>query len=234
MYLGEHPDLLECFNNYMAGYRQGKRSWVESDFYLVRERLVKRIKANKDAVLLVDMGGGMGHDLEEFKAKNPGLSGRLVLQERQEVVSQIKNLSPGIEATVHDFFTPQPVKGIYRCSVDLQDAVADLYFTGAKAYYLHSVLHDWDDEACSKILSSLVPALEQGYSKVLINELVVPNVGASWSARSMDWLMLALGAVRERTEKDWRELLEGAGMKITKIWTYEQGTESLIEAELIE
>ena len=47
----------------------------------------------------------------------------------------------------------------------------------------------------------------------------------------MDWLMLALGAVRERTEEDWRRLLASVGLKITQIWTVEPGTESIIEAE---
>ena len=32
-----------------------------------------------------------------------------------------------------------------------------------------------------------------GYSKVLINEYVVPDFGAAWPMTSMDWLMMALG-----------------------------------------
>ena len=43
--------------------------------------------------------------------------------------------------------------------------------------------------------------------------------------------MMALGAVKERTEKQWRTLLAQAGLKVTGIWTFEPGTESLIEAE---
>lgn len=74
--------------------------------------------------------------------------------------------------------------------------------------------------------------MRPGYSKILINEYVVPDVGADWSITSMDWLMLALGAVKERTEKQWRTLLEQAGLKVVEIWTCDQGTESLIEAEL--
>ena len=74
--------------------------------------------------------------------------------------------------------------------------------------------------------------MERNYSKILINELVVPDVGATWPVTSMDWLMMALGAVRERTAKQWQELLSLSGLKLVKIWTYEQGTESLIEAEL--
>ena len=76
--------------------------------------------------------------------------------------------------------------------------------------------------------------MKLGYSKLLINEYVIPDKGATWSITSMDWLMLALGAVRERTELDWQLLLKSAGYRIVKIWTYEQGTESLIEAEIDE
>lgn len=74
--------------------------------------------------------------------------------------------------------------------------------------------------------------MEKGYSKILVNELVVPDIGASWSITSMDWLMMSLGSVRERTERDWHELFKSVGLRITKVWTYEQGTESLIEAEI--
>ncbi len=62
--------------------------------------------------------------------------------------------------------------------------------------------------------------------------MVHPNGGATWSFTSMDWLMMAPGAVKERTEKQWKALLGQAGLRILGIWTYEQETESLIEAEL--
>ena len=74
--------------------------------------------------------------------------------------------------------------------------------------------------------------MKPGFSKLLINENVVPDSGAMSSITSMDWLMMALGAVKERTEKQWRMLLEQAGLKVVGIWTYEQGTESLIETEI--
>lgn len=105
--------------------------------------------------------------------------------------------------------------------------------TAARAYHLHSVLHDWDDASSHTILANIAVAMEKGYSKLLINELIVPDQDASWSITSMDWLMLALGAVKERTERNWRDLVEGAGMRVTGIWTVEQGSESLIECELL-
>lgn len=231
--MDEHPQLLQCFNSYMGGYRQGKRSWAETDFYPIEERLAKGLKSDEDAVFVVDVGGGMGHDLEEVQAKHPGLVGRLILQEREEVVRQIQGLNSGIEVKVHDFFTEQPVKGgvfLLPHFLAVSNSLISL-MTGARAYYLHSILHNWDDDACRKILKPLVSAMERSYSRLLINELVIPDVEAPWSVTSTDWMMMALCATRERTEKAWHQLLGSVGLAITKIWAYEQGTESLIEAE---
>lgn len=112
VWLGERPENFEHFNNYMSGYRQGKRSWMDEGFYPVKERLGHDTqKDDKNAVFLVDVGGGLGHDLEELKLKYPGIRGRLVLQDQPEVIAQINKTSDGIELTTHDFFTPQPVKG---------------------------------------------------------------------------------------------------------------------------
>lgn len=96
----------------MSGYRQGKRSWMDPGFYPVNERLDNGSKKDSpDSVFLVDVGGGLGHDLEELKAKHANVSGSLVLQDQPDVIAQIGKASPGIELTVHDFFTPQPIKG---------------------------------------------------------------------------------------------------------------------------
>ena len=76
--------------------------------------------------------------------------------------------------------------------------------------------------------------MKRGYSKLLINENVVPDVGASWQITSLDWFMMALAASRERTEAQWRELLQSVGLKIVGIWTKDAAAESLIEASLME
>lgn len=205
---------------------------MDEGFYPVKERLNHDMQNDdENAVFLVDVGGGLGHDLEELRVKHPGIRGRLVLQDQPEVIAQINKASNSIELTTHDFFTPQTVKGTPRKESDLRKKLTGLDL-GARAYYFHSVLHDWDDASCLKILRNIVPAMQPRFSKLLINENVVPDIGATWSITSMDWLMMALGAVRERTEKQWRDLLGQAGLKVTGVWTYEQGTESLIEAEL--
>lgn len=63
-----------------------------------------------DRAIFVDIGGSIGHQCARLKAKYPDLSNRIVLQDREET---FKNAAPieGVEFMVHDFFTPQPVKG---------------------------------------------------------------------------------------------------------------------------
>ena len=71
-----------------------------------------------------------------------------------------------------------------------------------------------------------------GYSKLLINENVVPNTGAHWQATSLDLIMMVDLAAKERTEQQWHQIIEPVGLRITKIWTPLDSVESLIECEL--
>lgn len=66
-YLHAHPPLGVQFDHHMGGYRQGRPSWMDTGFYPVTERLVDGMSTSQDAVLLVDIGGGLGHDLGEFR-----------------------------------------------------------------------------------------------------------------------------------------------------------------------
>ena len=98
---------------------------------------------------------------------------------------------------------------------------------------MHSILHDWNDDTCRKVLSNLVLAMEPDHSKILINENVIPDTNAYWETTSLDIIMMADFASQERTARHWYSLIESAGLKITKIWTAQRGVESLIECELV-
>ncbi|KAI1482509.1 putative O-methyltransferase [Daldinia eschscholtzii] len=213
-WLDQNPPYLEVFNNYMSAYRAGKPSWVDQGFYPISERLVEGFNSNPEGndVLLVDVGGGLGHDIRELKEKHPSLPGKIIVQDRPEVISAVSG--GGIfEPIAHDFFTPQPMKE-------------------ARAYYLHSVLHDWGDDDCVRILEQLRPAMKLGYSRLLVNEIIVPDRNPTWPVTSMDQLVFVLGAMGERTEAHWESILRRAGFRIVHIYSYEMGSESLIEAEL--
>lgn len=95
----------------MAGYRQGRPSWMDENFFPVKERLIKGAKAEDNAALLVDIGGSIGHDIAEFARKHGNSAGRLVLQDLPAVLGQIDNLDERIERMSYDFFTKQPLAG---------------------------------------------------------------------------------------------------------------------------
>lgn len=97
---------------------------------------------------------------------------------------------------------------------------------------MHSVLHDWPDSVCRTILGPLTAAMRPGYSKLLINENVIPRTGAYWETTALDMIMLTEFSSRERTLDDWQNLLGAAGLRIVKIWGGGRGVESLIECEL--
>ncbi|OJI98866.1 hypothetical protein ASPVEDRAFT_50464 [Aspergillus versicolor CBS 583.65] len=211
-HLQQEPITARRFNNHMGVYAQGRARWMDPGFYPVQEQLIEGTDFGKEDVLLVDVGGSFGHDLLDFRRKWPSVPGRLVLQDLPEVVSSVKDLDPSIDVTAHDFFTEQPIKG-------------------ARAYYMHSVLHDWPDNLGRKILDNLVAAMKPGYSKLLVNEDVIPDTGAYWETTSLDIIMMQIGS-GERTERQWRALLESAGLVVVNIWTAQRGVESLIECEL--
>ena len=75
--------------------------------------------------------------------------------------------------------------------------------------------------------------MKPGYSKLLINEIVIPNKGADRMNTSLDLVMMSVVAAEERTHGNWARLLNQAGLRIVKLWSFGVGTESVIEAELI-
>lgn len=68
------------------------------------------------------------------------------------------------------------------------------------------------------------------YSKLLINDIVLPNKGAGAFATQSDMSMMSLLAAMERSEAQWRALLECAGLKNIRIWF--GNPESVIEVEV--
>ncbi|KEY68876.1 hypothetical protein S7711_03811 [Stachybotrys chartarum IBT 7711] len=202
------------FNHHMGGYRLGRPSWVS--FFPVKEQLIDGAETSADAPFLVDIGGSVGHDLLELKKHYPSYPGKLILQDLPVVIGQITDLDESIERVSYNFHDEQPNKG-------------------ARAYYLHSILHDWPDDVCKSILGRVKEAMKPGYSKLLINENVLPNTGAWWETSALDMVMLTLFSSKERTEADWHYLVEElAGLKIVKIWSAGNGIESLIEVERVE
>lgn len=72
--------------------------------------------------------------------------------------------------------------------------------------------------------------MEPGYSRILINDWVLPDTGAPLLPALLDIQMMAVLSGMERTESQWKELLDSVGLKIVKIWSSGKEVEGLIEA----
>ncbi|KAK8143173.1 hypothetical protein G3M48_007616 [Beauveria asiatica] len=211
----QHCGYGSHFNDHMAGRRLGRLPWMSPAFYPVQQRLVDGAITDPEAPFLVDIGGNVGHDLAEFRTMFPNVPGRLILQDLPIVISQITDLDPSIERMGYDVHDEQPVKG-------------------ARAYYVHSLLNNFANATCERILGRIREAMRPGYSKLIINEFVMPTSDAFWETSALDMVMLTLFSGQERTMVAWRHLLEErAGLSIVKVWSGGKGVQDIIECELL-
>lgn len=110
-----------------------------------------------NAKKVVELGGSKGDLAMRLAERFPHLE--IIVQDLPHVVGEA-NLDAAwrVKLMAHDFFEEQPVRD------------ADVYL------YRHC-FHDWNDEACIRVLRALVPALKPG-SCVLVVDAILPEPGA--------------------------------------------------------
>ena len=95
----------------MTCIRGEEPAWLS--WFPVRKQILKGTRP--DGVVLVDVGGGRGHDVVAFRRSiSPDLpkGGRVVLEDLSAVLKDAGNLEgEGVEKIEYDFFTPQVVVG---------------------------------------------------------------------------------------------------------------------------
>lgn len=60
--------------------------------------------------------------------------------------------------------------------------------------------------------------MKPGYSKLILNEIVLPDKRAPLQMALWDMQMMVVLGGRERTERAWRQLLESVGLEVVGIW----------------
>ncbi len=149
---------------------------------------------------LTDVGGGTGSLMAEILIANPFMKG--IVAELPSVIQETKKyiLTKGIadrcEAVECDFFKE--------------------ISSGSDAYLMSHILHDWTDEQCKTILINCHKAMKP-QSKLLIVEMVIPPGNEPSIAKLLDLEMLVMTGGRERTETEFKELLESSGFKLSRI-----------------
>jgi O-methyltransferase domain len=207
-YLKEDPVRSKLFNESM-------RSSAIVGIAAVPPYPFEELKCElEDEVLIVDVGGGKGQALESVRKAFPELKGRMIVQDLPGVISDTEasaHLPSSIETMAADFFKPQPIHG-------------------AKAYFMRRILHDWGDEASRSILKNITLSMSVD-SKILINELVLPDRGCERRMALNDLVMMTFGGM-ERSESQWKILLQEVGLVIQNIWRKDGENLSVIEAIL--
>ena len=95
-------------------------------------------------------------------------------------------------------------------------------------YLLKFIVHDWDDERALSILTNCRIAMAPG-GRVLIVEMVVPAGNAESDVKNMDVTMLVFTGGRERTEREYGDLLHRAGLRLVRT-TPTRSRFSIVEA----
>ena len=149
---------------------------------------------------LIDIGGGHGFLLASILAKNDNLKG--VLYDTPAIVAEAEKLlkehgvTQKCETVGGDFFSSVPA--------------------GGDGYIMKHIIHDWNDNQCITILQNCRNAMADG-GKVLVVEMVVPEGNEPSPAKFLDLQMLQYLPGCERTEKEYEELFDKAGLKLTRI-----------------
>jgi hypothetical protein len=87
---------------------------------------------------------------------------------------------------------------------------------GGDAYLLRHVLHDWDDEKALWILKNCRGAMN-GVGRLLLVESIIRPGNEPSLGKFLDLVMLAITGGRERTEREYAELLDASGFRLARV-----------------
>jgi hypothetical protein len=199
-YFATHPEASQVFNEAMVG-------WTS--------QVVEAVVAAYDFSpfgAVVDVGGGHGALLAAILKSAPAARGILF-----DLPQVVESAEPFLAAAgVAD-----------RCARVGGDFFGEIP-SGADAYLLAQILHDWDDEHSVAILRQVRRAMPD-YGKLLVVELTLPEGDAPAFRKWMDLHMLVLLNGRERTARQYSDLFHTAGFELARTIPTHTG-QSIVEA----
>ena len=199
-YLTQHPEIGESFNKVMVKCTAAMSESVLTAYDFSPFRTI------------VDVGGGFGALLTSILKKHPGIDGVLF-----DIPSVIQGAKEQLEK-----------EGLLkRCNIvagDFFDSVPQ----GGDLYILKSIIHDWDEANCLRILKNCNKAMGKR-GKLLLVEWILPEIiDNAINAVNLDLTMLMVSGGQERTEEEYRALFDSAGFQLDLIIPTPSG-KSLLE-----
>jgi hypothetical protein len=146
---------------------------------------------------IADIGGGRGHLLSAVLGTAPRAHGVLFDQPHVTAAAQAAGIeSEQLRVQPGNFFTDK--------------------LPSADCYLIMQVIHDWNDEQAARILAAIRRAASPGAKLLLIECLVPEDSKPSWT-KMLDLQMLTLLSGKERTEKEYSEMLRTAGFRLDRV-----------------
>jgi len=187
-YFAQNEEVARVFDSAMASFTSGIAPAIAASYDFSK------------FATLADIGGGHGILLAEILNAHPNLNG--ILFDQPYVVEGAKGKLEG--------------KGV----ADRCEFIGGNFFEavpkGCDAYLMKHIIHDWDDELASKLLTNCRNAMEVGATLLLI-EMVVDESDEPSFAKILDIEMLLMPGGKERTELEYSELFENCGFKLLKV-----------------
>lgn len=149
---------------------------------------------------VADIAGGYGHLLGAILRQYPAANGVLfdlapVLEGAPSMLESY-GVRDRVELVPGDFMESIPVR--------------------ADAYVLKHIIHDWYDDKCQGILRNIREQMPDD-ARVLIIDALVPGPNEPHFSKFLDLEMLMLPGGKERTEGEFRSLLDASGFALSKV-----------------
>jgi hypothetical protein len=199
-YLSRRPEQATIFDAAMTSIHGRESSAMVDAYDFARFRVV------------ADIGGGNGSTLRAVLERHSQMRGLLFdlpgVVERAKGNLQTWGLADRCQALAGSFFESVP--------------------SGADAYILRHIIHDWNDEQCRQILQNCHRAMASD-ARLLVVESVIPAGDEPCFGKWLDLTMLVMPGGKERTHEEFRELLDSAGFELCRV-TPTRSEVSVLEA----
>jgi len=158
------------------------------------------------AKVVADLGGGGGSLILAVLGLYPHLRGMLV------------DLEPSIDTARPRFAEEDPSARCELIAADLTQSVP----AGADVYMIKHVLHGRQDDAAITILKNCRAVIPRNGSLLIVEFILPPLVSHADPQLEghlmSDLNMLAVTGGKERSEREWKSLLEAAGFLLTAVY----------------
>ena len=187
-WLAKHPMEAAMFNKAIVGIHGAEPAAVAEAYDF------------SDFNTITDVGGSTGNLLTTILRRHPKPRGTLfdlphVVRDAPALI-EARGLTDRVNIEAGSFFERIP--------------------GGSDVYLLSHIIHDWSEEQCLAILRNCRQAMKPG-ARLLIVEMVLAAGDAPHPGKLLDIVMLTIPGGQERTEQEYRELLEKAGLRLARV-----------------